>query len=245
MTDPFTKPTVAAIIALCLCAAAVHSATLPQIPAAATALVVAPTNKPVTVYFGAWPTNQFFTNEVKEARSQVSTDYGNNIVVDSNYVVTVTIRTRAPAATNCVVTAVAGTNLSAALAYKPRTNSTTSIVTNTGPVTFWLPPTNRYVITLWGMMKDGSMELSAQSVYPSAPSNHVRFVWNLLFSDRIEKPTHQWMQGGQTYSFTLTNGVNMGTNRFVRAIGTAIIDDFTPKAVILDQGTFGIFTNSP
>ena len=127
------------IILLCLCASAVQAATLlPQIPVAAAALAVAPTNKPLTVYFGAWPTNQFFTNEVKEASSQVSTDYGNNIVVDSNYVVTVTIRTRAPAATNCVVTAVTGTDLTAALAFKPRTNSATSIVTNKGPVTFWL-----------------------------------------------------------------------------------------------------------
>jgi len=235
-----TQHNLAWLVALCLCASVVQSATLPQIPAAATALVVAPTNKPVTVYFGAWPTNQFFTNEVKEARSQVSTDYGNNIVVDSNYVVTVTVRTRAPAATNCIVTAVSGTNLTSALAYKPRTNSATSIVTNTGPVTFWLSPTNRYVITLWGLMKDGNMELSAQSLYPSAPSNQVRFVWNLLFSDRLEKPTHQWTQGDKTYSFTLTNGVSMGTNKFVRAVGTAVLDDFTPKAVALDQNTIQI-----
>ena len=232
-------------ILVCFCASVVQAATLPQIPAAATALIFAPTNKPLTVYFGAWPTNQFFTNEVKEVRSQGSTDYGNNIVVDSNYVTSVTIRTRAPSATNCVVTAVTGTDLTTALAFKPRTNSATSIVTNKGPVTFWLPPTNKYVITLWGMMKDGSMELSAQSIYPPSPSNQVRLVWSLLFSDRLEKPSYQWVQGGQTYSFTLTNGVSLGTNRFARAIGTAILDDFTPKAVMLDQGTIGIFTNSP
>lgn len=89
------------------------------------------------------------------------------------------------------------------------------------------------------------MELSAQSIYPPSPSNQVRLVWSLLFSDRLEKPSYQWVQGGQTYSFTLTNGVSLGTNRFARAIGTAILDDFTPKAVMLDQGTIGIFTNSP
>lgn len=228
------------VVALLFCFSA--SAQVPPSPTIRlmAAPVVVITNKPVVIHFDAWPTNQFFTNEVKEARSQVSTDYGNNIVVDSNYVVTATVRTRAPAATNCIVTAVAGTNLTAALAYKPRTNSATSIVTNTGPVTFWLPPTNKYVITLWGLMKDGSMELSAQSVYPPNPSNQVRFVWNLLFSDRLEKPTHQWTQGDQTYSFTLTNGVSIGTNKFVRAVGTAVLDDFTPKSVALDQNTIQI-----
>ena len=224
-------------ITLCLCSSLAFEKMMPPVNLSAAPVVI--TNKPVEIYFNRWPTNQWLTNEVKQTQWLGSTTaYG--VTSDSNYTVIVTTRTPFKTPTNCLVTAFTGTDTIAAQNYQPRTNSATSIITNQGPVTFWLPPTNKYVISLWGMMADGGLHLSSQSIYPPNPSNQVRFVWNLLFSDRMEKPTHQWTQGDQTYSFTLTNGVNMGTNKFVRAVGTAVLDDFTPKAVALDQNTIQI-----
>lgn len=240
-----------AAAALCLCASVVQAATL-SLPSPPTRLAVAaapaPTNKPLEIYFDAWPTNGYthFTNASGTSTVVLTNSFHTNGPIEylSNATLTVTMvqRQKRSAVTNLMATCSVGTNRDAALV---ATNFFVSVITNRGPVRFWLPPTNRYVVSLFALTADRQRWIWAQADWPAAPSNQVRFVWNLLFSDRMEKPTHQWTQGDQTYSFTLTNGVNMGTNRFVRAIGTAILDDFTPKAVMLDQGTIGIFTNSP
>lgn len=242
-----TRPAVLGLVtALCLCASTASAATLlPQIPAAATALVVAPTNKPVTVYFDAWPTNQqYYTSLTSTNTINLGTTVksNGNYLIFSNATMTVKVWESIPVyrMTNNMVTVTPGTNRNVAL-----TNWIQSVVTNRGPVTLWLAPTSSYTIALWVLPQVGGRELLQFRQWPESPSNQVRLVWNLLFSDRIERPTHQWVHGGQSYSFTLTNGASVGTNKFVRAVGSAIIDDFTPKAVIFDQCTFGIFTNSP
>ena len=235
----------AIILLICahLCSSVAWAVQLPALPAIPAAALVAPviTNKPVPVYFGRWPTNQWVTNEVKQTQwISMTTAYG--VTTDSNYTVTVTTRTPFPMPTNCLVTAFVGTDMNAAQLYKPRTNSATSIITNQGPVTFWLPPTNRYVISLWGLMPDGGFCLSAQTIYPSAPSNQVRFISTPVFSANLR----DWTAGTNSYSFTVTNGVDYGTNIFVRWSTAAVKDDFTQKAVVFDANTFNLFpANSP
>lgn len=230
-------------IALCVCCCAACAGLLPAPPvnlAVAPAAVI--TNKPVVVNFDAWPTNQqyytslSYTNTTTLANS-VKSNGGYHIF--SNATLTVKIWEAIPVwrVTNSMVTCTVGTNRSAAL-----TNFYQTVVTNHGPVTFWLPPTNRYVFTLWSMDAMGLRTMLQQIDWPAAPSNQLRFISTPLFSKNLR----DWTVGTNTYTFTVTNGIDYGTNLFVRWSTVAVKDDFTQKAVVFDANTFWMFpTNAP
>ena len=229
-----TKPLAILICALCASAA---SAVMPAPPVN---LLVAPvaviTNKPVVIHFDAWPTNWFLTNSVTQ-KQWIGSTTANGMTTDSNYTVTVTTRMQMPSPTNFIVTATVGHNRSAV-----QTNFVAAIMANRGPVTLWLSPTNKYTIGLWAMFEDGLTNSAGFADWPAAPSNQVRFISTPLFSKNLR----DWTVGTNTYTFTVTNGIDYGTNLFVRWSTVAVKDDFTQKAVVFDSNTFGMFpTNTP
>lgn len=229
-----TAATPTFIVAL-LCYAA--SAQLP--PSPTIRLVAAPvaviTNKPVLVQINPWPTNWCTTNAIKQTQ-WVSSTTTNGLTTDSNYTVTVTTRMQLPTPTNFIVTATVGSNRSLG-----QTNFVAAIITNRGPVTLWLSPTNKYTIGLWGMFRDGWTNAAGFADWPAAPSNQVRFIITPLFSRNLR----DWQMGTNTYSFTITNGQDWGTNEFLRAAVAVVNDDFTPKAVRFDSNTYRLGTNQP
>ena len=117
------------------------------------------------------------------------------------------------------------------------TNFFAAVVTNRGPVRLWLPTTNRYVMSLFALTIDRQRLIWAQSDWPAAPSNQVRFIVTPIFSQNLM----DWTVGTNTYSFTVTNAVELGTNNFVRWSASAVRDDFTPKAVQFDDTTMQMF----
>jgi len=225
-----------AFLAMSLCFTA-----FAQVPPSPTiGLMAAPivviTNKPVVIHFDAWPTNWFLTNSVKQTQWIGSTT-ANGMTTDSNYTVTVTTRMQMPSPTNYIVTATIGRNRSGL-----QTNFVAAIITNRGPATLWLSPTNKYTIALWAMFRDGWTNSAGFADWPAAPSNQLRFISTPLFSKNLR----DWTVGTNTYTFTVTNGIDYGTNLFVRWSTVAVKDDFTQKAVVFNSNTFGMFpTNAP
>lgn len=229
-----TAATVLLVSLLCFAASA------QVLPSPTLRLMAAPvvviTNKPVVIHFDAWPTNWFLTNSVKQTQWIGSTT-ANGMTTDSNYTVTVTTRMQMPSPTNYIVTATIGRNRSGL-----QTNFVAAIITNRGPVTLWLSPTNKYTIALWAMFRDGWTNSAGFADWPAAPSNQLRFISTPLFSKNLR----DWTVGTNTYTFTVTNGIDYGTNLFVRWSTVAVKDDFTQKAVVFDSNTFGMFpTNTP
>lgn len=230
------------VVALLFCFSA--SAQVPPSPTIRlmAAPVVVITNRPVVVEFDPVATNQQFFTSSSGTNTVTVTNFVKSsagYLIHSNVTMTTKVweEIPIPRLTNNLITCIVGTNRDFAA-----TNFIGSVITNRGPVTFWLPPTNRYVFTLWGLAIDGQKWPIKQAEWPTAPSNQLRFISTPLFSKNLR----DWTVGTNTYTFTVTNGIDYGTNLFVRWSTIAVKDDFTQKAVVFDSNTFGMFpTNAP
>lgn len=200
-----------------------RSTSLPVLPATglSSASVVAPTNRPLVVDFNPAPSGWFTNADLRQTSSSTGTNAG--WVWDTNIVVTA--RLKYPAFTNYLVTLTTGTNLATAWTNRP------GIVTNRGPLTFSVSPTNQYVFTLWGYAADGQLRYLDQAKFPSAPSNVVSFIILPLFAPTLETPEAQWVAGSNVFTLSITNPA--GGSRFMRAAVRVVQDDFTPKTVTL------------
>lgn len=214
--------------------AAAAPASILNLPSSSLAAAPAPTNRPIVVNFTATPTG-WFTNEAMRL-TKTSTGTNAGWVWDTNIVITP--RLKWPEFTNYLVTLTIGTNRSQAF-----TNFQGEFaLTNRGPVTFSVSPTNQHLITLWGLAADRQLRYLDQAAFPSAPSNVVTFLILPLFAERLETPEALWQPGSNIFSLSVTNPT--GGNQFMRASVRVVKDDFTPKAVTLGN-TYQLFPTNP
>lgn len=193
----------------------------------------APTNRPLVVNFSAVPSGWFTNEAMRLATARSGTNAG--WVWDTNIVVTP--RLAFPEFTNYLVTLTIGLNLNTAWTNR------SGIITNRGPVTFSVSPTNKHLVTIWGLQADRQLRFLEQTPFPSAPSNVVTFLILLLFADRLETPEALWQPGSNIFSLSVTNPG--GASQFMRASVRVVKDDFTPKTVTFGNAYQLFPTNQP